>query len=72
MAADPTSPPVVLVTHHVEEVPPSFTHLLALRGGRVLGQGELATTLDDELLSECFGRPFEVQHRDGRWSAHRA
>ncbi len=72
MAADPTSPPVVLVTHHVEEVPPSFTHLLALRDGRVLGQGELATTLDDELLSECFGRPFEVHHRDGRWSAHRA
>lgn len=72
MAADPASPPVVLVTHHVEEVPPSFTHLLALRDGKVLGQGELSTTLDDALLSECFGRPFEVRQRGGRWSAHRA
>jgi iron complex transport system ATP-binding protein len=72
MAADPSSPPVVLVTHHVEEIPPSFTHVLALRGGSVLGRGDLASTLGDELLSECFGRPFKVQHRGGRWSAHRA
>jgi iron complex transport system ATP-binding protein len=71
MAADPASPPVVLVTHHVEEVPPSFTHLLALRDGRVLGQGPITGTLDGPLLSACFGRPFEVEHRAGRWSAHR-
>ncbi|MFM7064216.1 MAG: ABC transporter ATP-binding protein [Actinomycetes bacterium] len=71
IAADPTAPPVVLVTHHVEEVPPSFSHVLALRDGRVLGRGALGETLSSELVSECFGRPFEVSQHGGRWSARR-
>jgi len=62
----------VLVTHHVEEIPPSFTHLLALRGGRIVGQGELPGALDAELLSDCFGLPLLVErHDDGRWTARR-
>jgi len=72
LATDPSAPPVVLVTHHVEEVPPSFSHVLALHDGQVLARGPLATTLDGPLVSRCFGRPFELHHRDGRWSAHRA
>jgi len=62
----------VLVTHHVEEIPPSFTDLLALRGGRILRAGTLPDALDDELLSECFDMPLVVEHRHGRWSARRA
>lgn len=73
LAADPDAPPMVLVTHHVEEIPPTFTHLLALRDGRILGAGELEDVLDDRLLSECFGLPLRLErHADGRWSARRA
>ena len=73
LAADPEAAPMVLVTHHVEEIPPSFTHLLALRDGVVLRHGVLADSLDGELLSECFGMPLRAdRHDDGRWSARRA
>ena len=39
LAADPYAPAIVLVTHHVEEIPPGFTHVLLLRGGRVVAAG---------------------------------
>lgn len=72
LAADVATPPMVLVTHHVEEIPAAFTHLLALRGGRILRAGELPDALDAPLLSECFGLPLVVErHADGRWSARR-
>jgi iron complex transport system ATP-binding protein len=73
LGADPAAAPVVLVTHHVEEIPPSFTHVLALRGGRVIGRGPLAEVLDDRLLERCFGvRVALTRHDDGRWSARAA
>ena len=73
LAADPAASPMVLVTHHVEEIPPSFTHLLALRDGRVLQRAALPGALDGELLSDCFGLPLRAdRHDDGRWSARRA
>jgi iron complex transport system ATP-binding protein len=72
LAREPDAPPVVLVTHHVEEIPPAFTHLLALAGGRVLRRGPLPDALDAGLLSECFGLPLAVQRTAGRWSARRA
>jgi iron complex transport system ATP-binding protein len=72
LAADPTTAPMVLVTHHVEEIPPAFTDLLALHHGRVLGRGALADTLDTDLLGDCFGLPLSLaRHDDGRWSARR-
>ena len=71
LARDPANPAMVLVTHHVEEIPPAFTHVLALRQGKVLGAGPIAHTLDGELLSECFGLPLELAERDGRWTAWR-
>jgi iron complex transport system ATP-binding protein len=69
LAAAPASPPMVLVTHHVEEIPTRFTHVLLLRDGRVLDAGPLASTLDDARLSACFGLDLVVEARDGRWSA---
>ncbi|HSK25885.1 MAG TPA: ABC transporter ATP-binding protein [Jiangellales bacterium] len=69
LAADPASPATVLVTHHVEEVPPGFTHALLLREGRVVAAGPVGTTLTPRALSECFGMPLRLQHADGRWSA---
>jgi len=72
MAADPRTPPVVLVTHHVEEIPPHFTHCLLLGDGRVLGRGEIGGVLTDAAVSECFGLAVELDRRDGRWTARAA
>lgn len=69
LAADPTTPPVVLVTHHVEEIPSSFTHALLLRGGRVLDAGPLDVVLDADTLGACFGLDLDLETRDGRWTA---
>ncbi|HKA04558.1 MAG TPA: ATP-binding cassette domain-containing protein [Acidimicrobiales bacterium] len=70
LAADPTSPPIVLVTHHVDEIPPGFTHLLLLRAGRVLTAGPLHDTLTEATLSETFGLALSLERRDGRFSAY--
>lgn len=59
--------PIVLVTHHVEEIPPSFTHALILGGGSVLGQGPLFSTLNSRALSRAFGRSFKLSHRKGKF-----
>ena len=72
LAADPLAAPMVLVTHHVEEIPPSFTHVLVLRAGRVLGAGPIDELLDDQLLSEAFELPLHLERHGGRWSARRA
>ena len=69
VASDPAAPPTVLVTHHVEEIPPGFTHALLLHGGRVLAAGPLEETLDAKTLSTCFGVPVTVERRAGRWLA---
>jgi iron complex transport system ATP-binding protein len=69
LAAGDSAPPMALVTHHVEEIPPGFTHCLLLRTGQVMAAGPLASTLDEPNLSSCFEHDLELVHRDGRWSA---
>ena len=69
IAADPASPATVLVTHHVEEIPPGFTHALLLSGGRVVAAGPIDETLTDEHLSTAFGLPLRIRYDDGRWAA---
>lgn len=69
LAADPASPALVLVTHHVEEVPTGFTHCLLLRRGRVVASGPLAETLTQPLLGAAFGFPLRLQVEDGRYAA---
>jgi len=71
LARDRTGAPMVLVTHHVEEIPPGFTHVLALKDGRVLAAGQIAETLTEDLLSDCFDVPLRLGSRDGRWTAWR-
>lgn len=61
--------PVVLVTHHVEEIPPGFDHMLMMAGGRVVTSGPLSEVLTAEALSETFGMQLEVEHRSERWRA---
>lgn len=69
LAADPVAPPVVFVTHHVEEIPPGFTSLLLLCEGRIVSAGDLASTLTAEALSDLFGLKLALRLVDGRYSA---
>jgi iron complex transport system ATP-binding protein len=71
LARDHYAPAQVLVTHHVEEIPPGYSHALLLRDGRVLAAGPTPDVLTAPLLSEAFGLPLQVQREDGRYSARR-
>jgi iron complex transport system ATP-binding protein len=69
LADDPATPPMVLVTHHVEEIPPAFSRALLLRGGRPVAAGPTAEVLTSERLSDTYRLALEVTERDGRFSA---
>jgi iron complex transport system ATP-binding protein len=71
-AADPTAPAMVMVSHHVEEIPAGVTHALLLRGGRVVAAGPVEETVTAGPLSECFGLPLEVTATAGRFTARLA
>lgn len=66
LARKRNSPALVLVTHHVEEIMPAFTHALLLREGRVLAAGACARTLTSARLSAAFGAPLRIRRRGGR------
>ncbi|NUR73601.1 MAG: ABC transporter ATP-binding protein [Hamadaea sp.] len=69
VAADPDSPALVLVTHHVEEIPPNFTHAMLLRRGEIVAAGLLDEVITGDNLSTTFGVPLKVSYEDGRFSA---
>lgn len=69
LADDEFSPTVVMVTHHVEEVPKGASHVLLLREGRKVAAGPLSEVLTSENVSRTFGIPVEVDRRGQRWSA---
>jgi iron complex transport system ATP-binding protein len=69
LARDPKAPMLVLVTHHVEEVPDGFTHAMLLRRGAVLAAGPIGEVFTARNLSRCFGLPLQVEERQSRWTA---
>ena len=69
LAADRKSPVLVLVTHHVEEIPPGFTHVLLLRQGKVFAAGPVDEVLTAETLSGAFDLDLVVDKTEGRWTA---
>ena len=71
LADDPASPATVLVSHHVEEIPPGFTHAMLMREGGVVVAGPLDEVLTADALSDTFGMPLLLQREDGRFSARR-
>jgi iron complex transport system ATP-binding protein len=69
LSRDPSAPLMVMVTHHVEEVPAGFTHALLLRKGTVLTAGKVQDVFTARHLSKCFGLPLLVEHTGERWTA---
>ncbi len=68
-ARDETRPAMVLVTHHLEEIPPAFTHALVLKDGKTLANGPLAEVVNSETLSEAYDLALIVDERAGRYTA---
>jgi iron complex transport system ATP-binding protein len=68
-AQAPTTPAMVMVTHHVEEIPVGFTHVLLLREGAVVAAGPLADALTADNLTEAFGVPITLTADAGRYAA---
>ncbi len=69
LALDPQAPVLVLVTHHVEEIPPGFTHALLLREGVVIAAGPIGEMVTDENLGKTFGLPLRVTRSGDRFTA---
>lgn len=61
------APSLVMVTHHVEEILPCFSHVLMMKGGAVLAAGEKAEILEEEKLSDAYGANLLLAEHDGRY-----
>jgi iron complex transport system ATP-binding protein len=72
LARDASLAGIVLVTHHLEEIPPGFGRALVLRDGAVVAGGPIGPTLTDAVLSEAFATPVRVVVDSGRYGARRA
>lgn len=68
-ASSPTTPAMVMVTHHVEEIPVGFTHVLLIRDGGIVAAGPIAETLTEDALTEAFGMTIALSVEDGRYAA---
>lgn len=68
-AQSPSSPAMIMVTHHVEEIPSGFTHALLLRDGSVQAAGAIQDILTAENLEATFDMTFELNYADGRYAA---
>lgn len=71
LALDPDAPATVLITHHVEEIPPGFTHAMLLKEGGVVAQGLIDDVITEENLSTAFSQAIALERTDGRFFARR-
>lgn len=71
LAAHPEAPATILVSHHVEEIPPGFTHALMLRRGELVASGPIEEVVSTATLSATFGMPLILSYDEGRWAARR-
>jgi len=70
LAQSEESPAIVMITHHVEEIPEGMTHALLLREGGIVAAGPIRETLTSKNVSATFGIPMMVSSTHGRWFAH--
>lgn len=68
-AQSPSTPAMIMVTHHVEEIPVGFTHALLLRDGAVVASGPIDEALTEATLTEAFGMAIHLSKEDGRFTA---
>lgn len=66
-ASAPHAPAIVMVTHHIEEIPSGFTHAMLISEGSVYAAGEIHDTLTTDKVSEAFGFALEVGFENGRF-----
>ncbi|WP_199880565.1 ABC transporter ATP-binding protein [Bacillus massiliglaciei] len=66
LAAEPAGPTIIYVTHHIEEIVPSISHALLIKGGKAVAGGEKRETLTEELLGETFQVPVAMEWENGR------
>lgn len=71
LAVDPDAPAMVMITHHVEEIPAGFTHAMLLDSGEVIAQGLIDQVLTSDNLSKTFHQPIQIDRIDGRFFARR-
>ena len=69
LAREPRLAALILVSHHLEEIPAGFGHALVMTEGLALASGPIGDVLRDEVLSEAFGLPLTVESHGGRWTA---
>ncbi len=69
MTTDNPSMPSIMVSHHLEDLPTSISHVLLLREGRILALGPVREMLTSEMVTACFGFPIDVHEFGGRWAA---
>jgi iron complex transport system ATP-binding protein len=67
LASQAGGPAIILVTHHVEEITPAFTHVLGLKAGRVLMAAQKEVALRSDVLIRLFSAPLEVVENDGHY-----
>jgi iron complex transport system ATP-binding protein len=66
-AKSPSAPAIVMVTHHIEEIPEGFSHALILSRGQVYAAGEIGSTITTEKISGAFGYGLEVTLEGSRF-----
>lgn len=71
-ASAPTTPAMLMVTHHVEEIPVGFTHVLLIRDGGIVAAGPISEALTAEALGETFGMTISLTSEGGRYAARAA
>jgi iron complex transport system ATP-binding protein len=71
LASAQSSPATVLVSHHVEEIPPNFTHAMLLRDGQVVAAGPMTEVITEANLTATFRMPLVLTHEAGRYAARR-
>lgn len=69
LCLEPNSPSMVIVTHHVEEIPSGITHVLLMRDGKSIASGPIDQVISSVTLSATYGVPVNVHQNDGRWFA---
>ncbi len=72
LAADPEAPTIIMITHHVEEIPEGFTHALLLDGGAIIDAGPIDAVLNSENLSKAFHQDIQLDRVGDRFFARRA